>query len=131
MVNAPTVDAIRAYVSRRLDRNALDKARHEFSDNIIDYAVANATLELPDILIDQEVEVMHDEFRSTIAGQGITEEAYLKVLDQTEADLHTRFRPQAEQRVKVLLVLGKIADAEGITVPESDVAAEIDRARER
>ncbi len=35
------------------------------ADRIIEYAVANATLELPDILVDQEVEVMHDEFRST------------------------------------------------------------------
>ncbi len=48
----------------RLGRNALDRARHEFSDKIIEYAVANATIELPDVLIDQEVEVMHDEFRS-------------------------------------------------------------------
>ena len=47
----------------RLGRNALDRARHEFADKIIEYAVANATIELPDVLVDQEVEVMHDEFR--------------------------------------------------------------------
>ena len=42
-----------------------------FADRIIEYAVANATVELPDILVDQEVEVMHDEFRGTLARQGI------------------------------------------------------------
>ena len=103
----------KADVGERLRRNALDKARHEFSDRIIEYAVANATIELPDILVDQEVEVMHDEFRSTLARQGISEPAYLKATEKTEADLHTEFRPRAEQRVKVLLVLSKIADDRG------------------
>ena len=106
-------------------RNALDRARHEFADKIIEYAVANATLELPDVLVDQEVEVMHDEFRASIARQGITEEAYLKAMDKTDADLHADFRPDAEKRVKTLLVLSQVAEAEGVEVPEADIEAEV------
>ena len=116
---------LRSEIKKRLERNALDRARHEFSDKIIDYAVANATLDLPDVLIDQEVEVMHDEFRGSIARQGISEEAYLKVTGKTDADLHADFRPDAEKRVKVLLVLSKIAEAEGVTVDDADVEAEV------
>jgi trigger factor len=123
--------ALKAEIGERLRRNALDRARHEFADRIIDYAVANATLDLPDVLIDQEVEVMHDEFRTTLARQGISEPAYLKATEKAEADLHAEFRPRAEQRTKVLLVLSKIAEAEGIEVPEADVEAEIERARQR
>ena len=58
-----TLDALRTDIRTRLEGNALDRARHEFADRIIEYAVANATVELPDVLVDQEVEVMHDEFR--------------------------------------------------------------------
>jgi trigger factor len=123
--------ALKADIRERLGRNALDRARHEFSDKIIEYAVANATIELPDVLIDQEVEVMHDEFRTTLARQGITEDAYLKATGQTEADLHTEFRPRAEQRTKVLLVLSRIAEVEGIDVPDAAIEAEIAQARER
>jgi trigger factor len=123
--------ALRKELKARLERNALDKARHEFADKIIEYAVANSTVDLPDVLVDQEVEVMHDEFRSSLARQGIAEEAYLKVVEKTEADMHADFRPKAEQRVKVLLVLTKIGDAEGIGVPEADVDAEVDRGRGR
>ena len=108
--------ALKADIAERLRRSALDRARHEFSDKIIDYAVANSTIDLPAILVDQEVEVMHDEFRATLARQGISEPAYLKATEKTEADLHTEFRPRAEQRVKVLLVLSKIAETEGIDV---------------
>ena len=93
--------------------------------------MANATVELPDVLIDQEVEVMHDEFRGQIARQGITEEAYLKVMEKTEADLHEQFRPNAEKRVKMLLVLSKVAEAEGVTIDDAAVDAEVARGRER
>ncbi len=123
--------ALRTEIQARLERNALDRARHEFSDKIIEYAISNATVELPDILVDQEVEVMHDEFRGSLARQGISEEAYLKVVEKTEADLHTEFRPGAEKRVKVLLVLSKVAEAEGVAISDADVEAEVNRARER
>jgi trigger factor len=125
------LDALRADVKARLERNALDRARHGFADRIIDYAVANATLDLPPVLVDQEVEVMHDEFRSSLARQGITEEAYLKAVEKTDADMHAEFRPGAEKRVRTLLVLSTIADAEGVEVPEADVEAEVARGRER
>ena len=123
--------ALQVEVHHRLERNALDRARHDFADKIIEYAVANATVELPDILVDQETEVLHDEFRSSLARQGISEVAYFKATGQTEADLHTEFRPRAESRVKTLLVLSRIAEAEGIEVTEADVAAEVATARER
>jgi trigger factor len=123
--------ALRDDIDQRLKRNALDRARHEFADKIIEYAVANATIELPDILVDQEVEVMHDEFRSTLARQGIAEAAYLKATGQTEADLHTEFRPRAEHRTKVLLTLTEIAKVEGIDVPDGDVEEQVELARAR
>ena len=122
---------LRDEVRKRLERNALDKARHVFSDRIIEYAVANATIDLPDVLVEQEVEVMHDEFRSAMARQGITEEAYAKVSGKSHEDLHDDFRPDAEKRVRVLLVLSKIAEAENVTISDADVEAEIARGRER
>ncbi len=123
--------ALRADVGERLRRNALDRARHEFSDKVIEYAVANATLELPDILVDQEVEVMHDELRSSLAREGIAEAAYLKAVGKTEQDLHEDFRPQAEQRTKVLLVLSAIADAEGLQISDAEVEGQVELARQR
>ena len=123
--------ALRDDIRARLERNALDRARHGFADRIIEYAVANATLELPEVLVEQEVEVMHDEFRAGLARQGITEEAYLKVVEKSDADLHAEFRPQAEKRVKTLLVLSKIAELEGVEVPEELIEAEVARGRER
>jgi trigger factor len=123
--------ALKVEIKARLERNALDKARHEFADKIIEYATANATLELPDVLVEQEVEIMHDELRGTLARQGIEESAYLKVVEKTDADLHADFRPRAEKRVKVLLVLSKVAEAEGLEIADADVDEEVAKARQR
>ncbi len=122
---------LREEVAKRLARNALDKARHGFSDQIIEYAVANATIDLPDVLIEQEVEVMHDEFRSALARQGISDEAYAKVSGKSHEELHADFRPDAEKRVKVLLVLSKIAEVEGLEIDDAAIEAEIARGRDR
>ena len=122
---------LRTDIRARLERNAIDRARHTFADKIIDYAAANATLELPEVLVEQEIEVMHDEFRGTLARQGISEEAYLKAIEKAESDLHAEFRPGAEKRVRTLLVLSKVAEVEGVEVPDADVEEEIERGRER
>jgi trigger factor len=131
MGDYPDLEAFKRDIDARLRRNALDKARHEFADRIIEYAVANATIELPEVLVDQEIEVMHDEFRSQLRRQGIGEEAYLKATGQSEQDLHAEFRPRAEHRTKVLLVLSRIADIEGVVIPDRDVAAQVEMARAR
>ncbi len=122
---------LRAEIRKRLERNALDRARHGFADRIIDYAVKNATIEIPDILVDEEVGVMHDEMKGALARQGITEEAYLSATGKAAEELHKEFRPGAEERAKTLLVLGEIATREGIDVPDRDIIDEIIRARAR
>jgi trigger factor len=127
----PDLDALRVDVRRRLEGNARDRARHTFSDRIIEFAVANASLVVPDLLVEREVEVMHDELRVRLAEQGIDEATYLKVIEKDEAKLHADWREPAEHRVKVMLVLSAVADAEAVTISDAEVAAEIERARVR
>jgi trigger factor len=122
---------LKAELRRRLEANALDHARHDFADRIIEYATANSTLDLPDILVDQEVEVIRDEIRSALAREGIVEEAYLKVLGKTSQEIDVESRPEAEKRVRTLLVLSEIARQRGVEAPEAQVQAEINRARSR
>ena len=117
--------ALRDEIRRRLERNALDRARHVFSDRIIEFAVANATVELPDLLVERELEVMLDELRVRLAEQGIAYDEYLRVTERDEAKLLAEFRPDAEQRVKTLLVLSEIAHKESIEVTDEELEAEL------
>ena len=118
---------LRADLVTRMGVNSLDRARHQFADRIIEYAAGNATLELPDVLVEREIGVMIDELKVRVSEQGIAYEDYLRVTEKDEAALREDSREQAEQRVKVLLVLGAIADKEEVAVSDEEVQFEIDR----
>jgi trigger factor len=119
--------ALRADLEKRMGINALDRARHRFIDRIIEYAVANATLAVPDILVEREIDQMVDELKVRVAQQGIAFDQYLKAIEKDEAGVREDSREGAVQRVKTLLVLGAIADREDVQVSDEDVQAEIDR----
>lgn len=146
--------ALRAEVRRRLEAGARDRSRHRFLERIIEYAVANATLEIPDALVDSEVEVMEEELRGRLAREGIGFDEYLEVTRPGPAEppgglilpesarrsasgadrlaaLRAEYRPRAEHRARVLLVLNAVADAEGLEIGDSELEAELERIRGR
>jgi trigger factor len=123
--------ALKTEIRSRLERNSLDRARHVFSDRIIDFAVANATVELPDLLIERELEIMLDELRVRLAEQGIAYEEYLRVTERDEAKVLEEFKPDAERRVKTLLVLSEIAQKENVEISDEELDSEVERSRER
>ena len=125
------LNALRDEIRQRLERSALDRARHGFADRIIEFAVGNATVEIPDLLVERELEVMFDELRVRLAEQGIGFEDYLRATERDQAQVEQEFRPDAERRVKTLLVLSEIAERESIEVEEAMLEAEIERSRER
>jgi trigger factor len=122
--------SLRGEIATRLEHNASDRARHVFSDRIIDFAVSNATVEVPDVLVDREVEVMHDELKVRLAGQRIGYEEYLRAIEKDEATVLAEYREPAQQRVKTLLVLTAIAEQEGVEVSDAEVEAEITRSEQ-
>ena len=121
------MEALRADLRKRMEVNALDRARHQFVDRIIEYANGNATVAIPDVLVEREINTMIDELKVRVAEQGIAYEQYLKVTEKDEAGLREEYREGAENRVKTLLVLGAIADREEVTVDDAEVQAEVDR----
>lgn len=129
--NYDDLAALRTEIRARLERNALDRARHVFSDRIIEFAVANASVELPDLLVERELEIMLDELRVRLAEQGIAYDEYLRVTERDEAKVLEEFKPDAERRVKTLLVLAEIAQKENVEISDAELEAEIERSRER
>ena len=123
--DAETVDALRAEIRDALGKRAEAEARHQFGDRIIDFATANATVELPEVMIANEVEIMRDELRSRLAQQRIGLDQYLALSKQTPEELTAELREPAERRVKTLLVLSAIAEQEGVDATDAEIDAEI------
>ena len=68
---------------------------------------------------------MQDELRGTLIRQGITDEQYYAAVGKSGVELADEMRPKAEERAKTLLVLGKVAELEGVTVSDDEIAAEV------
>jgi trigger factor len=120
-----TVDGLRAEIRDALARRGADEARHHYADRIIDFATANATVELPEVMIANEVEIMRDELRNRLAQQQIGMEKYLELSRQSPEELAAELREPASRRVKSLLVLSAIAEREGIDATPEQIDAEI------
>jgi len=120
-----TVDELRAEIRDALAQRGADEARHHFADRIIDFATANATMELPEVMIANEIEIMRDELRNRLARQQIGMEKYLELSRQSAEELAAELREPASRRVKSLLVLSAIAEKEGIDATPEQIEAEI------
>jgi trigger factor len=120
-----TLDELRGEVRDALERRAEAEARHQFGDRIIDFSTTNATVELPEVMVANEIEIMRDELRSRLAGQRIGMEQYLALAKQTPEELAAELREPATRRVKTLLVLSAIAEREGIDASDAQIDAEI------
>jgi trigger factor len=121
-----TVDELRAEIRDALEKRAEAEARHAFADRIIDFASSNATVELPEVMIANEIDIMRDELANRLAAQRIGLDQYLALSKQTPEELSAELREPASRRVKVLLVLSAIAEKEGIDASPEEVQAEID-----
>jgi trigger factor len=121
-----TLDELRVEIRDALTKRAEAEARHAFADRIIDFAASNATIELPEVMVANEIEIMRDELRNRLAAQRIGMEQYLELAKQSPEELSSELREPAARRVKVLLVLSAIAEKEGIDAGEQEVQAEID-----
>jgi trigger factor len=126
-----TLEELRAEIRDALTRRADVEARHVFGDRIIDFAASNATVELPEVMIANEVEIMRDELRARLAEQRIGLDQYLQLSSQTPEELMAELREPASRRVKTLLVLSAIAEQEGIDADEAEIDEEIARQLER
>jgi trigger factor len=123
--DAATLDGLRAEIREALERRAEAEARHQFGDRIIDFATSNATVELPEVMIANEVEIMRDELRARLAEQRIGIDQYLQLSRQTPEELMAELREPASRRVKTLLVLSAIAEQEEVDATDQEIDAEV------
>ena len=129
VANVTDVAGLRAEILMRLKASAVDRGRHEFADKIVEFAMEGATVEIPDPLIEEEIDGLVDELARSIARQGLTFEQYLSAAGKSAEEIRGEMRERGERRARTLLVLSAVAGAEGVEVPEELIDEEVERAR--
>ena len=113
---------IKDNLKKEKEREEKDKKRGD----IIDVLLEKSEVEIPDILIEGEMEKMMAQFTDDLTRAGLKMEDYLKQLGKPVEDIKKEWLPSAEKRVKVQLVLNKIADVEKVKPTEDDIKKEVD-----
>lgn len=111
----------RSDLRKKLEERAEERRRHEFESDAIQGAVDNAKLDLPDALIEDELNAMIDDLRHTMAQQGFTLDMFCEYTGKSIDQIRDEYRPDAEIRAKTRLVLDAIADKEGVEVADEDI----------
>lgn len=113
-------------IKERLENEFSSNSKIERENNLIEKVVEGAELEIPEVMIDDQVETEVRDFAYRLQSQGIDLEQYLKATNSTIYDLRSQLRPSASKRVKADLVLEAIAKAENIEVKEEDIDKELE-----
>ena len=111
----------------KLQESSEKRAAGAFEENVIEAVAANAAVDIPHVMVDQEIEQMLEEQKNQMRYQGIELEQYLGYIGQTLDAYKGQMHEPAEHRIKTRLVLEAVAKAEGITAADDEIEAEIER----
>lgn len=114
-------------VRKSLAKQKEDAAKRTQEDEAVQKIVENSSMELPEPMIEMQVDVMIDEFAQRIAQQGLSFEQYMQFSGTTPEKLKEQVRPDAIKRIQGSLVLEQIVKEENIEASEEEVEAEIQK----
>ena len=126
-----TFDEYKASIVKELNDRAQKNADTQLENSLVQQAVDAADCDIPDAMIEDEINIMLREMQMRMMYQGLRYEDYLKYTGQTEDQVKEMYRPEAKNRVKMQLVLEAMVKAEGIEPTEEDVEKAIQDEAER
>lgn len=121
-----TVEAFKEYTMKNLSEQKANKVEEAFTNNLLTKVVENAEVDIPQVMIDEECEVMMNDFANRLQSQGFSLDSYLQLTGMKPEELRAQFALDAENKVAVRLVLEAIAAEEHLEVSEEDIEKEME-----
>lgn len=121
-----TLDALKADIRAKAMERAQKNVQNEFETACIAKASENTTVELPNALIERELDTQMERFAYQLQMGGYSMEQYAKMMGGDVKTMRNAFRPAAEKAAKESVTLEKIAEVENIAVTDEEIAAEIE-----
>jgi trigger factor len=121
-----TLDALKEKIKTRLEDSKKHEAEHHLRDSVVEKAAENAEVEIPEVMVNNEVNRMLQEFEQRLQMQGMNLELYFQFSGQDENALREQMKEEAVNRVRVNLTLEAIAKLENLEVTDEDVNAELE-----
>ena len=119
-----TLDDLKKEITERLKNERQEAADAAFEEKLLDVVIAGMKADIPEAMIDSQVDTIVQDFGYRLQMQGMGLEQYLKMTGTEMGAFRAMFKAQAERQVKTRLALQKVADLENIAVTEQEIADE-------
>ncbi|EOB8948417.1 trigger factor [Staphylococcus aureus] len=124
---ANTVDEYKENLRKCLAEQKATDAENVEKEEAITKATDNTTIDIPEAMVNTELDRMVSEFAQRIQQQGLDLQTYFQISGQDESQLREQMKDDAEQRVKTNLTLTAIAEAEKIEATDEDIDKELEK----
>ncbi|BAQ11614.1 trigger factor [Bacillus sp. OxB-1] len=125
------LDALRVKLKEKTVEEKKAASDTSLRDDLVEAAARNAEVDIPEVMVETEVNRMMDEFAQRLQMQGMNLDLYFQFSGQDEEALRSQMRDDALQRVRVSLTLEAIGKAENIEVTEEEINAELQKMSEQ
>ena len=122
-----TLAELKEKIRTRLADSKAHEAEHHVRDTVVEKAAANAEVDIPPVMVENEINRMMQEFEQRLQMQGMNLELYFQFSGQDEQALREQMREEAETHVRVNLTLEAIANVENIEVTDEEVNEELEK----
>lgn len=126
-----TLDEYKADIRSKLEKEAQEAADKKFENDIISKAVDNAEVEIPDVMVERQLDNILKRLEMSLRYQGLDLKGYLDIMGMEEAALRDEYRERARRDVKTQLVLEKISVEEKVEATDEEIEAEIAETAEK
>ena len=122
-----TLEEYKESLKKRLADRKEASAKREKEEEAKNKSVDKSKMEIPDAMLEAQIETMMNQFANQIAQQGLTMEQYMQFSGMTTEKMQEQMKPDALKRIQTSLVLEQIAKEENIEVSDEEVDAEYAR----
>ena len=121
-----TVEELKADIKNKLEVTATEKVRYEFRNEVIKQAVDNATVDIPEIMVEERISKMIEDMAANLERRGMNLADYLKYMNSDMDTLRQNYRDSALTSVKTDMLMEAVVRAEELEVSVEEIDAEID-----
>lgn len=125
-----TLEEYKADIRKKLAEEKEKDAQRAKEDAVINKIIETSEMDIPDAMVDAQIDQMADDFGRRMQSQGLSLEQYFQFTGLTMEKLRDELKPQALKRIQTRLVLEKIAEVEEIQPTEEQVDEEIKKMAE-
>ncbi len=122
-----TLEELKKSIKDKKQKENEEKTKTETENAAIDAVIKDTKIDIPDGMVDLEIDQMEDDINQRLQYQGLSLEQYLKMMGKTEADLRKEYREDAIKNIQTRLILEKIVEQEKIKEDEKYIKDELEK----